>query len=368
MVDILQQAVDAFAVHQDKKAAAKALGIPRSTLRGRLNKAARLGIAPGHFEHGVAPGYAMGKVTVQRGPSGQVERTWERQSPDQSHILSVLEAASEAILANSRGALKRITAPKQADSDLLTVIPLGDPHFGLRCWAEETGEHFDLAEAERVTLYAVDQLCTTGPASETALLLNLGDFFHADNGTNRTPRSGATLDVDGRFEQIARVGIMALVRCVQRLLQRHKQVIVRNNRGNHDPHQAAMLTLALLGWFHNEPRVQIETTASGFYYHRFGKVFIGSTHGDGPKLNDLPLIMATDMPDDWAASTWRVWHCGHFHHDQVKEHPGCRIETHRTLAAGDAWHRYSGYRSGRDLKAIVYHRELGEVLRTRCGV
>ena len=46
MVDILQQAVDAFAVHQDKKAAAKVLGIPRSTLRGRLNKAARLGIAP----------------------------------------------------------------------------------------------------------------------------------------------------------------------------------------------------------------------------------------------------------------------------------------------------------------------------------
>ena len=97
-------------------------------------------------------------------------------------------------------------------------------------------------------------------------------------------------------------------------------------------------------------------------------MLLGSTHGDGAKLADLPLIMATDAPEDWAAAKFRHWHCGHFHHDQMKEHPGCSVETHRTLAAGDAWHRHEGYRSGRDMKAIVYHREQGEITRLRCGV
>lgn len=235
-------------------------------------------------------------------------------------------------------------------------------------WAKEVGENFDLKIAEEMTFAAVDRLSDMTPASDTAMLLNLGDYFHADNASNRTPQSGNALDVDGRFQLIAQVGLRAMVRCIRRLLEKHRHVIVRNNRGNHDPHQAFMLSLALDAMFHDEPRVHVEMTPASFYYYRFGKTLIGSTHGDGAKLNDLPLIMATDVPEDWAAATWRVWHCGHFHHDQMKDHPGCTVETHRTLAANDAWHWHAGYRSMRDMKALVYHREYGEVSRVRCGV
>tara|TARA_R110000772_G_scaffold89304_2_gene185113 strand:+ start:9643 stop:10782 length:1140 start_codon:yes stop_codon:yes gene_type:complete len=354
--------------YETTKAAAAALGLSRNTYDSQLKEAARRGIAPGHFDSGTAPGFHMGKVTIQRGSAGQVERTWERQAPGDEAMQEALQAAVEVILEDSKGCLPPVPSPTSHDKDLLTVIPMGDPHFGLLAWAAEVGENFDLKIAERLTIQAVDRLATSGPSTATAMLLNLGDYFHADNATNRTPRSGATLDVDGRFDKIAAVGIAAMVRCVRRLLEKHERVIVRNNRGNHDPHQASMLTLALQGWFHNEPRVQIETTPSSFYYYRFGKTLIGSTHGDGAKMADLPLIMATDEPEMWAASKYRVWHCGHVHHDQTKEHPGCTVETHRTLAAGDAWHRHSGYRSGRDMKAIIYHREHGEVTRIRCGI
>ena len=358
--------------HGSARAANIALGLANDKVGSAMRRlqafAAKKGYAPGHFESGTAPGFAMGKVTIQRAADGTVERTWERQSPTTEAALEALREAVEGILEHSIGCLPPVPGPSVCDSDLLTVIPMGDPHFGLLTWAEETGENFDLKIAERLTFDAVDRLAISGPNSETALLLNLGDYFHADNGTNRTPRSAAPLDVDGRFEKIARVGITAMVRCIRRLLEKHKHVIVRNNRGNHDPHQASMLTLALQGWFHNEPRVTIETSPSSFYYHRFGNTLIGSTHGDGAKLADLPLIMATDAPEDWAAAKFRVWHCGHFHHDQLKEHPGCTVETHRTLAAGDAWHRHSGYRSGRDMKAIVYSKLHGEVTRIRCSV
>jgi len=354
------------------KDAERALGLSNDAigqpLRRLFKHAASEGYAPGHFQSGVAPGNRMGKVTIQRAADGAVERTWERQHPTAEGALDALREAVAGILEPSFACLPPVASPAVCDADLLTVIPMGDPHFGLLTWAEETGNTFDLKIAERLTFDAVDRLTTSGPNSETAMLLNLGDFFHADNNTNRTPRSAAPLDVDGRFEKIARVGVTAMVRCIRRLLEKHRHVLVRNNRGNHDPHQAPMLTIALEGWFHNEPRVTIETTASSFYYHRFGNTLIGSTHGDGAKLADLPLIMATDAPEEWAAAKFRVWHCGHYHHDQMKEHPGCVVETHRTLAAGDAWHRHSGYRAGRDMKAIVYHRLYGEVTRIRCSI
>lgn len=363
-----QAAVDALAEHGNQTAAALAMGLARSTFQSRLEIAARYGLAPGHFNSGAAPGFAIGKVTIQRNAFGEVERTWERQLPEQARAAQILEAACEAVVASSRSALPPVRVPTNCDDDLLTVIPMGDPHFGLLTWAAQCGENFDLKIAEHLTFEAVDRLTGTTPASRTALLLNLGDFFHADDSTNKTRRSSAELDVDGRFEKIALVGIMAMVRCIQRLLEKHERVIVRNNRGNHDPHQATMLGIALMAWFHAEPRVTVNTSPSSFFYHRFGKVLIGSTHGDGAKLGDLPLIMATDSPDDWAASKFRVWHCGHFHHDQLKEHPGCTVETHRTLAPNDAWHRHEGYRSGRDMKAVIYHREHGEITRIRCGI
>ena len=365
---LMQEAVEAFKLHGTQTEAAKALNIPRGTLAHRLKMAARNGLAPGHFNNGTAPGYLMGKVTIQRGPSGAVERVWERQAPDSQGALEALEGALAGILGDMRGAIPAIDPPTHYDADLLTVIPMGDPHFGLMTWAKEVGEDFDLKIAESVTFAAVDRLCALTPSSETAMLLNLGDYFHADNSNNRTPQSGNQLDVDGRFQLIAQVGLRALARCIRRLLEKHKNVIVRNNRGNHDPHQAYMLSLALDALFSEEPRVHVEMTPSSFYYFRFGKTLIGSTHGDGAKLADLPLIMASDVPHDWAASTWRVWHCGHFHHDQLKDHPGCTVETHRTLATNDAWHKHAGYRSGRDMKAIVYHIEHGEVSRIRCGL
>jgi hypothetical protein len=366
--DKLREAVNAVHEHGNVNAAERATGIPRTTLQGRLKEAARRGIAPGHFNSGTAPGYLMGKVTVQRGADGSVERTWERQSPDSQGALEALTAALDGILADAKGALPVTLAPASYDADLLTLIPMGDPHFGLMTWAKEVGEDFDLKIAESITFAAVDRLCALTPSSETAMLLNLGDFYHADNGTNRTPQSGNSLDVDGRFQLIAQVGLRAMARCIRRLLEKHGRVIVRNNRGNHDPHQAFMLSLALEALFSNEPRVEVEMTPASFYYYRFGKTLIGSTHGDGARLGDLPLIMATDVPQDWAAATWRVWHCGHVHHDQLKDHPGCTVETHRTLATNDAWHKHAGYRSGRDMKAVIYHREHGEVSRIRCGM
>lgn len=363
--------IDAINLHGGFRAAAAVLGVDHSSLSHAMTRvqanAARQGYAPGHFVNGVAPGYQMGKVTVQRGADGNVERVWERQHPEQAALRVAIDEMARS-LADSLTPLPTITPPTYTDADLLCVIPMGDPHFGMMAWAAESGDNFDLHIAEQLTFDAVDRLVSLSPPSKTAILLNLGDFFHADNSSNRTPHSGNSLDVDGRFQKIASVGFRAMIRCVTRMLERHENVIVRNNRGNHDPHQAYMLSMAMAAFFHDNPRVSVDMSPSGFWYFRFGEVLIGSVHGDGAKLVDLPSIMACDVKHDWAASTFRVWHCGHFHHDQLKDYRGCTVETHRTLAAKDAWHAYQGYRSYRDMKCIVYHRQFGEVNRIRCNI
>ena len=73
--------------------------------------------------------------------------------------------------------------------------------------------------------------------------------------------------------------------------------------------------------------------------------------------------MAADRPEDWGSSTHRYWWTGHIHHDRVVDHTGCRVESFRVLAPGDAWHNESGYRAARDMKAVVLHKIHGEVAR-----
>lgn len=366
-------ALKAIQEHGTCEAADKALGFKRSYTSGKLGqvrrRAARQGYAPNHFQDGVAPGYLMGKVTIQRNAKGAVERSWERQSPDTQLALDAFQEAISGLCGRIEP-LEPIPSPSEFDKDLLNVIPMGDPHFGLLSWEPETGEDFNLEKAEAVTFGAVDRLVSRAPKAGTGLLLNLGDYFHADDSSNRTPRGNNALDVDGRFQKVAAVGFRAMLRCIERMLETHEKVIVRNNPGNHDPHQALMLNIAIGARFHDNPRVYVDPSPASFYYYRFGKTLIGSTHGDGAKLNDLPLIMANDAPQEWAAAQYRVWHVGHFHHNQKiaqKDLTGCEVETHRTLAAGDAWHRHEGYRAMRDMKVITYHREYGEDLRIRCG-
>jgi len=365
----MREAVEAVREHGSINRAAVALGLARATVQERIKAAARKGIAPGHWEGGTAPGYHLGKVTVHRDKYGSVKQTWERQHPDQQAARENFEAAIRD-LCQSVPALPCIPPPKDFDADLLNVFPMGDPHFGLHSWKPETGEDFDLKIAEALTFGAIDRLVSRAPSASVGLLLNLGDYFHADDSRNRTPASGHALDVDGRFQKVASVGFRAMIRCIERMLETHETVIVRNNPGNHDPHQARMLNIAVEARFHDNPRVLVDPSPSSFFYYRFGKTLIGSTHGDGAKLTDLPLIMANDVPHEWAAAQYRVWHVGHFHHNQKlaqKDLTGCEVETHRTLAAGDAWHRHEGYRALRDMKVISYHREYGEDLRIRCG-
>src|SRR3546814_20923648 len=124
-----------------------------------------------------------------------------------------------------------------------------------------------------------------------------------------------------------------------------------------------MLSICLAARFHDNPRVTIDDSPSSFFYFRFGKTLIGSTHGDGAKLVDLPLIMARDVKEDWAASDYRVWHCVHFYPDQVKALVGCTVEKHTTLSSLDSSTHHQASSTSRVPTRLVYYALFGDIAR-----
>lgn len=352
--------------------AARSLGVHKNAVWesiDRYNKeAARRGHAPGHFNSGVAPGNRMGKVTVQRAADGSIERTWERQYPDAEAQAERLQAIRTALLEGLQP-IKPLAAPDYTDDDLLTVYPQGDPHAGLYAWKDETGQAFDLIEYERVTKAAIDRLVASAAPSAHALFIDLGDSLHADNNASRT-KSGHHLDTHGRHAEVVR----AVIRCkrhhIARMLEKHRHVTVRINPGNHDGVTALMLAEMMAMIYENEPRVTVATSPNPYWFHGFGSNLIGTTHGDGAKGANLPLLMAVDSPTLWLASEHgsRVWFVGHVHHKDVKDYPGVTVEYCRTLAAPDIWSHASGYRSKRSMEAVTYHRADGEVERHTCSM
>lgn len=321
------------------------------------------------MQDGFLPGgHDVDRTSTLYDAEGKIRLQWVKTKKEKEQQYALLKEHIDWLSKDIKGRAPLVVAPGNTDEDLLTVYPMGDPHFGLYSWQDESGENFDLDEAERRTCAAIDRLVSASPGSETALLINLGDFFHADNNKNETPGGGNKLDVDGRFFKVAQVGLRAMTYCVERLREKHKKVIVWNVIGNHDPHQAQMLALCMANYYHNIESVHIELTPNHYLYYRFGNVLIGSTHGHGAKENNLPLLMAVDRQDDWGATQYRYWYCGHIHHKTSKEHPGVVVETFRTLAASDAWHAQKGYRSGKDMQSIVHHKEYGEIERHTCSL
>lgn len=365
--------IDALEQHNNKIThVAKKLGVTRQaitqSLRRLRQRAAKQGYSPEHdMTHPVPDGFMAKGISTYYDKDGKATGQWVKSSVDTDRMTELLHEYVATLSEQVKGLAPITAAPKHVDEDLMCVYPMGDPHFGMYAWWKDAGEDFDLDIAEQLTCGAVDRLVASAPAAGTALLLNLGDMFHADNQKN-VSQSGHQLDVDGRWAKVQQVGLKAMIHCVRRLLQKHKKVIVRINKGNHDGHSSYALALMLSCYFHNDKRVTVDLSPSPVWYYKFGKVLIGSTHGDTIKGPDMMEIMAADKPEDWGKTAHRYWYVGHVHHQDVKEYRGGIVEYFRTLAARDAWHAGQGYRAGRDMRLIVMHKEGGEIERHRCDV
>jgi len=365
--------LEAIEKHGSIRKAATALGVTKNAidtaLAGVRKKAALQGYSPTHDMTKTVPdGFKVRGVSTYYNAEGKPAGQWVKSEIDREKSLELMRTCVQALSEEVSGMAPLIPAPAHTFADLLAVYPLGDPHFGMYAWAKEVGDDFDLKVARRLTMGAVDRLVASSPAADTALILPLGDIFHANDQTNQTPAHKHQLDVDSRFVQVLQVGIETFRHCILRALEKHARVVVRFVSGNHDPQAVWALAFTISAYFETEPRVEVDLSPAAHWFYRFGKCLIGATHGDKSKAEQLLGVMACDRAEDWGQTKHRYWYCGHVHHSSVKEFPGVTVETFRTLAASDAYAAGHGYRAGRDMRSIIIHREHGEVERHRVDV
>lgn len=311
-----------------------------------------------------APGFVVKGYSTLVRPDGSTAAQWVKTTRDQLMQQEALEASLRA-MAESLPQVAPRPVPGGHMSDLLTGYPIGDPHFGMRAWAAETGDDWDLAIAERVHCGAMAALVASAPPSEQAIIVNLGDALHYDSLEAKTPRSGHFLDADGRYAKMVHVWVKVIRQCIESALEKHARVHVVNVQGNHDETGAIWTAIALSHIYEREPRVTVDTSPSLFNYYRFGRVLIGCHHGHTCKAASLPAVMAADRAQDWGETVHRYWWTGHIHHESVKEFPGVSVESFNTLASKDAHATAGGWRSRETMQAIVLHREHGEVARSK---
>jgi hypothetical protein len=161
-----------------------------------------------------------------------------------------------------------------------------------------------------------------------------------------------------------------VVQTIDAVLCRNGSVVVRILKGNHDEHASVAIAYFLLAWYRNEPRVTVDVDPSLFFWHRFGAVLLGATHGHTVKIEQMASIMAHRRAQDWGATRFRYVHGFHLHHSRkiATEGDGVISEVHQAPIPQDAWHFGSGFLSGRSLQSITYHREFGEVSRSRVAM
>ncbi len=391
-------AIDALIAHPHGPTAAAACGLTLSVLHQRIRCATMraqrtqgVPSIPGMYARQVTTGADGTVVAVQHRPDeiapadplppghvvkgisqlvdseGRELLRWTKTNQAAQQQWDAFVQATELHVRRYAGLAAPVAAPVCTDANTETWIPIGDPHLGLLAHRSEVGVDADLRIAERILYETLDLLMARAPASQTGVVCQLGDYLHSDSNANRT-MSGHQLDVDSRHAKVAEVGFNLMRRVVERALQKFGRVVVINAPGNHSPNTEKLMALWLKAVFEREPRVEVLPSTNPYIYRRFGCNLIGVHHGDGAKMAALGEIMASDRPEDWGATTHRAWLTGHVHHDSRKDLRGCTVESFRTMQSPDAWSHHSGYRSGRSLQAITYHRAWGEQGRVTVGI
>lgn len=353
------------------KAALESLGksVSITQVRNRIANYRRKGLLTLESGNKVAEGeFLLGSSTLY-GPDGSIKQQWVKTDTKSANTLAEFTQAIEDIC-NLLPAYTSKPAPPAAQnmSDLITFYPLGDPHIGMLAHHDEVGEDNDLSIATNRLQAAMQLSVDQAMHTDEAFILDTGDYFHADNSSNTTPRGGNPLDVDGRYHKVLQKGLFLAATLIETALEKHQTVHWRSVEGNHDPHSSVMINMFLKAYFRNEPRVVIHSSPSAYYYYSFGKCLFGMTHGHTCKPDKLGELMAVDNESTWSQSKYRYWLLGHVHHLSVKEYPSCIVETFRTLSGKDAWHASMGYRSGQDMKIITYHKDHGEVNRSTINI
>jgi hypothetical protein len=245
----------------------------------------------------------------------------------------------------------------------LFLIDPADVHIGKLCSAFEVGETYNNQIAVQRVLSGVNGLIDKirGFDIDKVNLIIGNDILHIDN-PKRTTTSGTPQDTDGFWHSNFIIAKKLYVDVIERLLN-ISDVHVTYNPSNHDYTNGFFLAQVIEAHFLNCPQVTFDTSIAHRKYFVYFDNVIGTTHGDGAKLQDLPLLMAHEAPN-WSECKKRYWYTHHLHHKVAKDFMGVTVETLRSPSGTDSWHHRNGYEHApKAIEGFIHHKQHGQIAR-----
>lgn len=262
------------------------------------------------------------------------------------------------------------TAIKHTKGNHLLVINPADIHIGKYANELETGEQYDCETAVVRVLEGIEGLIQKSKGFEIdRVLFCVGnDVLHIDNVYNTTTK-GTHQDTDGKWWEHYEIALMLYVKCIETLRQ-IAPVDVIHSMSNHDYQSGFHLAHTLKSWFRKTKDVSFDITVANRKYYNYGNNLIGLEHGDGAKMEKLPLLMAQEKPLLWSETKFRYWYLHHIHHKvkhkwlDAKDYIGVTVEYMRSPSSADSWHSRKGFCGAyKACEAFVHDKESGQVAR-----
>jgi hypothetical protein len=250
------------------------------------------------------------------------------------------------------------------DDGHLLVIDPADIHIGKLCSAFENGEAYNNQIAVNRVKEGVQGILNKAQGWNIDKILYIvgNDKLHIDT-PKRTTTSGTPQDTDGMWYDnflIAKqldIEIIELLRCIA-------PVHVQYDPSNHDYTNGFFLADTIKSWFSKCDDVTFNVSIAHRKYFVYGENLIGSTHGDGAKAQDLPLLMAQEAAKDWAGCKHRYFYTHHMHHKISKDYGSVCVETLRSPSGTDSWHHRNGYQwAPKAIEAFIHNPIHGQVCR-----
>jgi hypothetical protein len=257
----------------------------------------------------------------------------------------------------------RVSVKRGPEGPHMLEIAIPDLHVGKLAWGQETGAaDYDTKIAKEVFEQALEALIArTGHYPFERVVFPIGqDLLHSDTMGGTTTK-GTRLDMDSRYQKSFTVARQLMTWGIDRLRQ-IAPVDAYIIPGNHDQLGAFTLGAALECQFHSTSGVTINNAPTSRKYVQYGQNMLLLTHGDKGKKENYPLLMATEQPEMFGATTHREVHTGHLHQTRVQEFHGVKVRISPALCSTDAWHAENMFTGqARGAEAYVWHKTEGLV-------
>ena len=256
-----------------------------------------------------------------------------------------------------------IKYPKIKDGHLLVIDP-ADLHIGKLCKAFETGDEYNHQIAiERVKSGVTGLLQKSNGFKIEKILFIIGnDVLNVDNAKSSTT-SGTHQDTDLMWFDAFNIALKLYTEVIE-MLATIAPVHVQYDPSNHDYLNGFFLANTVNAWFRNHKSITMNVSIAHRKYYNYGKNLIGTTHGDGAKEADLPMLMAHEAKEHWNHCTHRYVYIHHIHHKKSKDYMSVCVESLRSPSGTDSWHHRNGYQfAPKAIEGFIHHPEFGQVAR-----